>query len=185
MGAETHVPSLAGEEITIRLLQELQESADAHAREFQDRLKLLTHHVELEFEVDLRAHAAHAKAHEVGALEEEIRVLRESLSASREEIGKLEAKIQELKVQSASHHRKPATAPHTLGGGATPAHRLDELCCRKHEPRRRGRPERIPALSPEGKSGKCGAATPRRGGKPTTARRPIARILAPFTRNAP
>ena len=114
VGAETHVPSLAGEEITIRLLQELQESADAHAREFQDRLKLLTHHVELEFEVDLRAHAAHAKAHEVGALEEEIRVLRESLSASREEIGKLEAKIQELKCSLQATTENPRQPPTPL-----------------------------------------------------------------------
>jgi hypothetical protein len=112
--AETHVPSLAGEEITIRLLQELQESADAHAREFQERLKLLTHRVELEFEVDLRAHAAHAKAQEVGALEEEIRVLRESLSASREEIGKLEAKIQELKCSLQATTENPQRPPTPL-----------------------------------------------------------------------
>ena len=96
IGAETRVPSLAGEEITIRLLQELQHSADAHAQEFQDRLKQLTHRLGLEFEFDLHERAAHAKVHELGALEQEIKVLRESLSASREEIGKLEAKIQEL-----------------------------------------------------------------------------------------
>jgi hypothetical protein len=97
VAAETRVSSLAGEEITIRLLQELQQSADAHAREFQDRLKQLTHRLGLELEFELRERTAHAKAHEVGALEEEVRALRASLSASREEMGKNEARIQELK----------------------------------------------------------------------------------------
>ena len=86
--AEAPASSLAGEEITIRLLQELQQSADAHAQELQDRLKQLTHRLGLEFEFDLRERAAHAKAREVGILEEEIKALRESLSASREEMGK-------------------------------------------------------------------------------------------------
>ena len=98
--AETRAPSLAGEEITIRFLQELQESADAHAREFQDRLKQLTQRLGLELESDLRERAAYAKAREMGALEEAIKVLRESLSAAREEMGTLEAKIQELKSAS-------------------------------------------------------------------------------------
>ena len=97
VAAETRVSSLAGEEITIRLLQELQQSADAHAREFQDRLKQLTHRLGMELEFELRERTAQAKAHEVGALEEEVRALRASLSASREEMGKNEARIQELK----------------------------------------------------------------------------------------
>ena len=96
-GTEADVPSLAGEEITIRLLQELQRSADAHAREFQDRLKQLTHRLGLELEFDLRERAASVKSHEVGALEQEVRVLGESLRAAREEMGKLEGRIQELK----------------------------------------------------------------------------------------
>jgi hypothetical protein len=95
--AEPRVPSLAGEEITIRLLQELQESADAHAREFEERVKQLTHRLGLELEMELRERAARAQEHEVGALQEEIKVLKVSLSAAREEIGKLETKTQELK----------------------------------------------------------------------------------------
>jgi hypothetical protein len=110
--AETRLSSLAGEEITIRLLQELQESADAHARDFQDRLKDLSHRLGMELEVDLRERAAYAKVHEVGALEEEIKVLRESLSASRKEIGQLEAKIQELQSGlKAAMERPPAPPP--------------------------------------------------------------------------
>ena len=96
MGAETRVTSLAGEEITIRLLQELQESADAQVQEFQDRLKQLTQRLGLELEFDLRERAARANAREISTLEEEIKVLREGLSASSEKMAKLEAKIQEL-----------------------------------------------------------------------------------------
>jgi hypothetical protein len=110
---ETRVSSLAGEEITIRLLQELQESADAHTREFQDRLKQLSHRLGLEMELDLRERAAYLKAHELGPLEEEIKVLRESLSASREEIGKLEAKIQELQcgLEATRENSSPPPTP--------------------------------------------------------------------------
>ena len=113
VSAEAPASSLAGEEITIRLLQELQQSADAHAQEFQDRLKQLTHRLGLEFEFDLREHAAHAKAREVGILEEEIKALRESLSASREEMGKLEARIQELQcgLEAATENPQTPTPP--------------------------------------------------------------------------
>ena len=96
VSAETPVSSLAGEEITIRLLQELQESADAHAREFQDRLKQLATRMGMELEFDLRERAAYAKAHEVGALEKEIKVLRGIVSAARQEIERLDARIEEL-----------------------------------------------------------------------------------------
>jgi hypothetical protein len=95
-GAEP-VSSLAGEELTIRLLQELQQAADAHAQEFQERLKELTQRIGMELEADLRERAARAKAHEVGVLEEEVRVLKENLSSARKEIAKLEAKVMELK----------------------------------------------------------------------------------------
>jgi len=95
---ETVVSSLAAEEITIRMLQELQQAADAHAEDFRDHLEQLVHRLGLEVEMDLRERVANAKAHEVGVLEEEIRVLRESLRASREEIARLEAKIQEFKA---------------------------------------------------------------------------------------
>ena len=95
---EAVVTSLAAEEITIRMLQELQQAADAHAEEFRDHLKQLIQRLGLEVEVDLRERVAHAKAHEVGVLEEEIRVLRESLRASREEIARLEARTQELRA---------------------------------------------------------------------------------------
>jgi HAMP domain-containing protein len=108
-GAETRVSSLAGEEITIRALQELQKSTDAYVREFQDRLAQLSQRLGLELEFDLRGRAAGAKKGEVGALEEEIKVLRESLRAAREEMGKLEARIEELKsdLQAATGSAPP------------------------------------------------------------------------------
>jgi hypothetical protein len=90
------VPSLAGEEIATRLLQELQGSADAYAREFQDRLKQLTERLGLELEIDFRERASHAKARTTSPLEEEVKVLRESLDAAQEQIRKLEAQMQEL-----------------------------------------------------------------------------------------
>jgi hypothetical protein len=106
--AETRLSSLAGEEITIRLLQELQESADAHAIDFQERLKEITHRLGLELELDLRERAAYAKAHEVGALEEEIKGLKESLGAARKEIGQLQARIQELQRGLKATTEKPS-----------------------------------------------------------------------------
>jgi methyl-accepting chemotaxis protein len=109
--AETRLSSLAGEEITIRLLQELQESADAHAHDFQERLKDLSHRLGSELEFDLRERAAHARTHEVGALEEEIRVLRESLSTTRKEIAQLEAKVQELQCGLKATPEKPPPSP--------------------------------------------------------------------------
>ena len=110
--AETRLPSLAAEEITIRLLQELQESADAHVREFQDRLKLLTHRLGWEFESHLRDRAAAAKGSEVGTLEE-IKGLRESLSEARK-IVKLEAGLQELKCALAGATGNPPPTPTPL-----------------------------------------------------------------------
>jgi hypothetical protein len=107
---ETPVSSLEGEEITIRLLQELQRSADDHAREFTERVKQLTQRVGLELEVDMRECAASAKAREGAALEEEIKSLRESLGASRQEIAELQAKIQEVKEALQSAVEKPPQA---------------------------------------------------------------------------
>ena len=163
VSAEAPASSLAGEEITIRLLQELQQSADAHAQEFQDRLKQLTQRLGLEFEFDLRERAAHAKAREVGILEEEIKALRESLSACKRGDGKARSQNSGTAMRSRSRHGTPANTHHTLRGGTPPAHCLGELGYRKHEPCRRGRPERIPEPSPERKSAKCGAAAPGHG----------------------
>jgi hypothetical protein len=111
--AETPVSSLEDEEVTIRLLQELQRSADDHAREFKDRVKQLTNRVGLELELELRERAASAKAREVGALEEEIKTLKESLSASSKEIAELQLRIQEIKgaLQAAAQSPPPPAVP--------------------------------------------------------------------------
>lgn len=98
VGVDARIPSLAGEEIAIRLLQELQESADTYAREFQERMKQLTQRLGLEMEFDLRERLAHSNPVEMNSLEKEIAVLREDLNSSREEIRKLEAKVQQLQA---------------------------------------------------------------------------------------
>jgi hypothetical protein len=112
--AETPVSSLAAEEITVRLLQELQKSADAHLGEFQDRLKLLTQRLGLEFEINLRDRAAGTKAREVGAVEEEIKVLQENLRDAKEKMGKLEASMQELKRGHEAATGNPSLPPTPL-----------------------------------------------------------------------
>lgn len=108
-GAEALPPSLAAEEITIRALQELQKSTDAHIREFQDKLAQLSQRLGLELEFELRGRAVTAEKGEVSALEAEIKDLREGLIAARKEIGKLEATIQELKseLQAATEAAPP------------------------------------------------------------------------------
>lgn len=93
---EAQAPSMAGDETTLKLLQELRESADAHAHEFQDRLKELIHRLGLEMEFDLRERAAYAKVYEMGVLQQEIKALRDIVLAAREEIGRLDAKVEEL-----------------------------------------------------------------------------------------
>jgi cell division protein ZapA (FtsZ GTPase activity inhibitor) len=97
--AEAPIPSLAGEKFTMQLLQELQESADAHAREFQERLKQLTHRIGLAMESKLREGLARAKAHEVRAREGQIRDLKESSARAQDEIRMLQGQIQELKAR--------------------------------------------------------------------------------------
>ncbi len=110
-GPAPRVSSLAGEEITIQLLKEMQESADGHARDFENRVKELVHRLGLELEIDLRERASLAKQHEVGALEEQVKALRESLRAAREEMAKLEAGIQELKSHLPVAAGSPSPAP--------------------------------------------------------------------------
>ena len=109
--AEVPLPSPAGEEITIHLLQELQGSADAHAVEFQERLKQLSHQMGLEFEIDLRERAARTKDREAGALEREAKALWESLRGAKEEMGKLEVRIQEMQAQLQALQASPSAAP--------------------------------------------------------------------------
>jgi polyhydroxyalkanoate synthesis regulator phasin len=114
VSAETRVSSLAGEEFTIRLLQELRESADAHVREFQDRLNQLTQRLGLELEFDMRERSAQSSARDISTLEEEIKVLREGLSAASERIEKLEAKILELQGGRQATAEIPPSPPAPL-----------------------------------------------------------------------
>jgi uncharacterized small protein (DUF1192 family) len=90
-------PTAKSEGTPTRLLQQLEESADAEAQQFQDRLEKVAQRIGLQMEVDLRQRAAHAKAQEVGPLEQQVRVLSERLNAAREEVERLEAQIQALK----------------------------------------------------------------------------------------
>ncbi|MFZ0963834.1 MAG: hypothetical protein WAO35_23455 [Terriglobia bacterium] len=114
--AGSRAPSPAGEDVTVRLLHDLQQTSDAYAREFEDRLKELTHRLGLELEFDLRERAAYAKAREVGALEEEIKALGDCLSVAKEEMARFEAKIDELR----------SSPPSTTGGSGSPPAPLDE-----------------------------------------------------------
>jgi hypothetical protein len=96
-GGGSPAPSLASDEISNRVMHELQAVADACALDFQDRLKQLTQQLGMELEFDLRARAFIARDREVGGMDEQIRILQQSLSAAREEIGKLEARVRDLK----------------------------------------------------------------------------------------
>jgi len=104
----TSVSSLAGDEISIRILHELQEAADAYTQDFQTRVKQLVQRLGLELEFDLRDRAATTKGRELGAMEEQIRVLREGLTSTKEEIAKLEARTRELKADLQSIHVPPS-----------------------------------------------------------------------------
>ena len=94
--------SLAGqlravaEEIATRFLHELQGSAEAQAREFQERLGKLSQRIGMQLEVDLHERAAAAKEQEIGAIVQQVQLVGERLSAAKEEVGKLETQTQEL-----------------------------------------------------------------------------------------
>jgi archaellum component FlaC len=99
---ETARESLAGqlravaEEIATRFLQELQGTAEAQAREFQERLGKLAQRIGMQLEVDLHERATAAKEQEIGAIVEQVRSVAGRLSAAKEEVERLEAQTQEL-----------------------------------------------------------------------------------------
>lgn len=109
--ADAHTSPPSDEEIAHRHLQKMRSSADAQAKEFHDRLKLIARRLMLEMEFDIHERAENARAHAVGAVEEEIKVLKASLSAVQEEMGKLEATIQELQAKLEATGGNPPTAP--------------------------------------------------------------------------
>jgi hypothetical protein len=84
------------EEIATRFLQELQGTAEAQAREFQERLGKLSQRIGMQLEVDLHERAAAAKEQEVGAIVQQIHLVGERLNAAKEEVGKLDTQTQEL-----------------------------------------------------------------------------------------
>jgi hypothetical protein len=84
------------EEIATRFLQELQGTAEAQAREFQERLGKLSQRIGMQLEVDLHERAAAAKEQEVGAIVQQIHLVGERLRAAKEEVGKLDTQTQEL-----------------------------------------------------------------------------------------
>lgn len=94
--------SLAGqlaavaEQIATRFLQQLQGSAEAQAREFQERLGKLSQRIGMQLEVDLHERAAAAKEQEIGAIVQQVQRVGERLGAAKEEVGKLETQTQEL-----------------------------------------------------------------------------------------
>jgi len=95
---ETLASQLAAiaEGIATRFVQQLQGTAEAEAREFQERLGKLSQRIGMQLEIDLHERAAAAKEQEIGAIDQQVQLVGERLSAAKDEVGKLEAQIQEL-----------------------------------------------------------------------------------------
>ena len=115
--AEPARPAPAGGEISSKVVQELQQAADACAEDFQERLKQLTQQLGMELEFDLRARAFVARDREVGGMGEQIRVLQEILNVTKQEVAKLESQVRQLK----SELQSPTKAAHLVP--AKEAHR--------------------------------------------------------------
>src|SRR5271157_3989 len=80
------------EEIATQVLQELHETANAHARQFRARLDQVVQQVARELELDLRARASAAKESELAAIEQLILASDEHLSVMKAEMGELDAR---------------------------------------------------------------------------------------------
>ena len=183
VGAETHASSLAGEEITIRLLQELQESADAHAREFQDRLKQLTHRLGLELEFDLRERAAHAESARGGRSGGGDQSSERKPARGKRGNWKARSQDSGTEMRSRSHPGKPARPPPLEEAQRQLTAMTNSVVESMNRAAEAGLSE-YRSLLAKGKSGECSAAAPGRGRKPAAGRKPSVRILTP-SRPAP
>lgn len=88
---------LSSEQIATQILQDLHEIADAHARQFRERLDQVVQRIGLEAEIDLRARAAAAKEGELAAIERQISSSSTRLSALKAELDELDARLVETR----------------------------------------------------------------------------------------
>lgn len=93
---------LSSEQIATQILQDLHETADAHARQFRERLDQVVQRVGLEVEIDLRARAGAAKERELSAIEEQISASSRRLSALKAEMDELDARLAETRQSLAA-----------------------------------------------------------------------------------
>ena len=88
---------LSSEQIATQILQDLHEIADAHARQFRERLDQVVQRIGLEAEIDLRARAAAAKEGELAAIERQISSSSTRLSGLKAELDELDARLVETR----------------------------------------------------------------------------------------
>jgi hypothetical protein len=84
---------LSSEQIATQILRDLHEIADAHARQFRERLDQVVQRIGLEAEIDLRARAAAAKEGELAAIEQQIAGSSARLSALKAEMDELDSRL--------------------------------------------------------------------------------------------
>ena len=100
-GTEAEKPGVSptSERASVGPVPDLQESADAKAQEFEQRLKRLTQKVGSEFEIDLREQTVRAEEGVAASWQQEVTSLKQMLKVAEEEIAKLETRIQELQEE--------------------------------------------------------------------------------------
>jgi hypothetical protein len=86
-------PHLNSEEIATQILQDLHETADAHARQFRERLDQVVQRIGLEVEIEMRARAGAAREQELAAIEQQISASSARLSALKAEMDELDARL--------------------------------------------------------------------------------------------
>ena len=84
---------MSSEEIATQFLQELHETADAHTRQFRERLDQVVQRIGLELEVDLRERADAAREQEFAAMEQQVLASSERLNALKAEMEELDARL--------------------------------------------------------------------------------------------
>jgi len=107
---------LNSEEIATQILQDLHETADAHARQFRERLDQVVQRIGLEVEIDLRARAGAAKEQEFAAIEQQISASSARLSALKADLDELDARLAETRQSLAATVENippPLTTEHT------------------------------------------------------------------------
>jgi len=114
--AQTPPPTLTSEQIATQILQDMHETADAHARQFSERLDQVVQRIGLEMEIDLRARAKAAKEAELSTIDHQILASSERLNALKGEMEELDAKLAESRSSLAAtlDSVPPALTPEQL-----------------------------------------------------------------------